>query len=154
MRLEKQKFYTTRIIYKKMEVWYSTWQGQEVIADINKRMNKVRWKGKAMTTVRFAYVLKNERHYEHTTTVKCREWSNLVRSYKVKPRQGIAVWYRCWIFYRINSIYMDYRTAYLIWEKWSFLVQFFRLHRERKKSTDICYMDGKLSVMWSQSIWK
>lgn len=44
-----------------------------------------------MTTVRFAYVLNSELHHEHIITEKCREWFNLVRTYKAKPGQGITV---------------------------------------------------------------
>ena len=44
-----------------------------------------------MTTVRFAHVLKSERHYDLNTTKRCDKWSIYVRSYKVKPGQGITV---------------------------------------------------------------
>ena len=46
---------------------------------------------KAMTTVRFAYVLNSERHYDLTATDKCKKWSDFVCSYKIKQRQRITV---------------------------------------------------------------
>ena len=56
-------------------------------ADIEKRFAE----RKAMTTVRFAYVLNSERHYDLVTTDKCKEWSDFVGSYKTKPGQRITV---------------------------------------------------------------
>lgn len=56
-------------------------------ADIEKRFAE----RKAMTTVRFAYVLNSERHYDFIATDKCEKWSDFVCSYKIKQRQRITV---------------------------------------------------------------
>ncbi len=61
------------------------------IANNDKANKEDSQKGKAMTTVRFAYVLNSERHYDLITTDKCREWSDFVCSYKIKSRQRITV---------------------------------------------------------------
>ena len=49
------------------------------------------WKGKDMTTVRFAYYLNSESHYESLIDYKHEEWSVFMHSFKVKQRQRITV---------------------------------------------------------------
>jgi len=44
-----------------------------------------------MTTVRFAYYLNSESHYESLSEYKHEEWSGFIRSLKVKQRQRITV---------------------------------------------------------------
>ena len=48
-------------------------------------------KGKDMTTVRFAYYLNSESHYESLSESKHEEWSSFMRSFKVKQSQRITV---------------------------------------------------------------
>ena len=48
-------------------------------------------KGKDMTTVRFAYYLNSESHYESLSESKHEEWSGFMRSFKVKQSQRITV---------------------------------------------------------------
>ena len=44
-----------------------------------------------MTTVRFAYYLNSESHYESLSESKHEEWFGFMRSFKVKQRQRITV---------------------------------------------------------------
>ncbi len=44
-----------------------------------------------MTTVRFAYYLNSESHYESLSESKHEEWSGFMRSFKVNQRQRITV---------------------------------------------------------------
>lgn len=44
-----------------------------------------------MTTVRFADYLNRERKHKALFALENKEWSNFVRSYKVKQRQKITV---------------------------------------------------------------
>ena len=44
-----------------------------------------------MTTVRFAYYLNSESHYESLSESKHEEWSGFMRSFKVKQSQRITV---------------------------------------------------------------
>ena len=44
-----------------------------------------------MTTVRFAYYYKNERHYESLSESSSKEWSGFMRSFKVKQSRKITV---------------------------------------------------------------
>ena len=48
-------------------------------------------KGNDMTTVRFAYYYKNERHYESLSESSSKEWSDFIRSFKVKQSQKVTV---------------------------------------------------------------
>ena len=48
-------------------------------------------KGKDMTTVRFAYYLNSESHYESLSESKHEEWFGFMRSFKVKQSQRITV---------------------------------------------------------------
>ena len=50
-------------------------------------------KGKDMTTVRFAYYLNSESHYESLSESKHEEWSGFMRSFKVKQSRKITVWW-------------------------------------------------------------
>jgi len=42
------------------------------------------------TTVRFAYCLNIDSHYESLLAYECKEWSGLVYSFKIGQRQIIA----------------------------------------------------------------
>ncbi len=44
-----------------------------------------------MTTVRFAYYLNSESHYESLSENKYEEWSGFMRAFKVGQRQRITV---------------------------------------------------------------
>ena len=74
--------YITGIIYKLNKLCYSD--------DMKSRDAKDWRKGKEMTTVRFAYYLNSESHYESLLAYNHKEWSDLVYSFKVGQRQIIT----------------------------------------------------------------
>ena len=57
---------------------------------LNLASNNSFWRGKDMTTVRFAYYYKNECHYESLSESK-KEWSGFMCLFKVKQSRKITV---------------------------------------------------------------
>ena len=66
---------------------YATWVKTNQWYETNRRFVE---RKKEMTTVRFAYYLNSESHYESLVEYKYEEWSGFMRSVKVKQRQRIT----------------------------------------------------------------